>query len=237
MGIVRIPLSSRKHPGLFAIIDEEDYPLVAGKSWHPQSCRHTTYARRNIYLGGGRNAKFRVERLHRVILGVPDGVLVDHINGDGLDNRRCNLRVATKAQNNQNRHHQPISSTGYIGVCSSEKEWGARISSGGKQCSLGTYTDIEVAARVYDKAARSLYGPDARVNFPGESDITNADEWRVFSRGDRISTCKLSEQDVIEIRRRYAAGGCSLRALAQEYGVGETTVASLTSGRSWRHLL
>lgn len=85
---IRFPLVGRHGHGLFALIDEDDYLLVAGRSWAVGD---------NGYVVTGKSV-----RLHRLLLRPTDELVCDHINGDKLDNRRANLRVVTQAQNMQN---------------------------------------------------------------------------------------------------------------------------------------
>jgi hypothetical protein len=109
----------------------------------------------------------RMEFLHRVIMAPPEGMLVDHINHDILDNRRCNLRVTTNAGNTINRR-APLGVCGYRGVthARSEGQFVAQISVGNRLRYLGQFSTKEDAARAYDAAAREFYGALARLNFP-----------------------------------------------------------------------
>ena len=108
--------------------------------------------------------------MHRVITGYP---LVDHINGDGLDNRRANLRAATATQNNQNRRPS-LSRSGFKGVTKSSKSngWYARIRVNGKLIHLGCYPDPTSAARAYDAAALEHFGEFAWPNFRNEEVVS-----------------------------------------------------------------
>src|SRR5438132_1563788 len=92
----QIPLSN----GQFATVDDEDYDLVARFSWTVSIRRHTSYA--TAYGGGGRKAAVRIY-LHRLIMAPPFGIEVDHINHDGLDCRRSNLRLCSRSQNFMNK--------------------------------------------------------------------------------------------------------------------------------------
>jgi AP2 domain/HNH endonuclease len=93
---------------------------------------------------------------------------VDHINGNGLDNRRTNLRPATSAENARNRRSQRGSSSPYKGVSwiRSRRNWRANLRVGDRLIHLGSYTDPADAARAYDAAALKYFGEFARLNFP-----------------------------------------------------------------------
>jgi len=155
-----IPLTK----GFVALVDDEDYDRVmAAGSWRTLSGRcGLMYARRHVRVDGRRVVD---EVLHRFLTGWP---LVDHINGDGLDNRRANLRPATTSQNLANRRIQCNNRSGFKGVGwhTSTGKWRSRIVVDGKRFNLGAFTTPEAAALAYDAAARELHGEFACVNFP-----------------------------------------------------------------------
>jgi HNH endonuclease/AP2 domain len=104
---------------------------------------------------------------HRLIMGAPDNLEVDHINGNGLDCRKQNLRLATHQQNTWNRHGPNKNNTHqYMGVSRYRKGWQAQIQRSGKRYTSPTYATEEEAARAYDVAARTLFGEFAYQNFP-----------------------------------------------------------------------
>jgi flagellar basal body rod protein FlgC len=105
--------------------------------------------------------------MHRLIMNTPDGMDTDHINSNGLDNRRQNLRICTHAENLANRKKQISNTSGYKGVSwdKSCKKWAANISICGKYKKLGRFTDLVEAARAYDAAAKEVYGEFAKPNF------------------------------------------------------------------------
>jgi len=160
---VKIALHSRKHPNLHTRVDEEDAELVSRYRWYVGDRSWTKYVYCSI---GGRTVY-----LHRLITGAPKGAYVDHINHDGLDNRRTNLRICSNRQNMRNRSGVPKSSTtGYIGVHQTRNGmFRARIlDNHGKFLSLGVYATVEEAAKVRDKAAIVFYQEFACLNFPEE---------------------------------------------------------------------
>jgi hypothetical protein len=107
--------------------------------------------------------------MHRCIIKVPPGMVIDHINHNGLDNRKANLRIATHAQNSRNTKKQrPKTASQYKGVPwnSTLKKWRAQITLNGKRISLGCFEDEIQAAKAYDNAARKYHGAFAALNFP-----------------------------------------------------------------------
>jgi len=113
-----------------------------------------------------------IETLHRVIMGLPkgDGLQVDHINGDPLDNRRSNLRIATHLQNHQNMKKYghgrfQIGRSRFKGVNWEPKGWKASITSKGQLINLGHFKTEEEAARAYDEAAIKYFGEFGKLNF------------------------------------------------------------------------
>ena len=106
--------------------------------------------------------------MHRRILNAQTGQEVDHANHNGLDNCRENIRLCTKNQNqwNQNKHQRRTSSR-FKGVSwkGRNKKWCAQVQFNGKNIHLGLFTDDESAARVYDEAAKRLFGEFAKLNF------------------------------------------------------------------------
>lgn len=136
-------------------MDEADWPLVAPFLWHAARRRRTVYASTNS----------GALRMHRLLLGSDGG---DHVNRNGLDNRRSNLRACTASQNNFNHGLRSDNTSGFKGVTRVEERlpWRAQIQEHGRHHDLGNYATAEEAARVYDAAAIRLHGAFARLNFP-----------------------------------------------------------------------
>jgi hypothetical protein len=106
--------------------------------------------------------------MHRVLLAAPKGLVVDHWNGDTLDNRRANLRLCTQRENTLNR--QSASLSGYRGVRqASGGRWQAIITEAGRTAHLGMFDSPIEAALVYDRRCRELHGAFALTNFPADS--------------------------------------------------------------------
>lgn len=157
MKYVEVPVSG----GYVAIVDAVDADLVLAHKWNALSTKGKLYAQRSVRRDDG---EWATEKLHSYITGY---ALTDHRNGDGLDNRRENLRRATQQQNMCNRIATPGKS-GFKGVTWNKRDenWKAQIGSRGKHYHLGYYLIAEEAAMAYDEAARRLHGEFATLNFP-----------------------------------------------------------------------
>jgi hypothetical protein len=160
---IELSKTGKKHAGKYlAIIDSVDAEL-AELNWSVRIAPNTHYATRFIYKDGTYK---RTELLHREVLSrkLERDLLptedVDHIDGDGLNNRRNNLRVATSAQNGRNRGAQRNNTSGYKGVGwdKSRQKWTAQIKVNGKQKHLGRFDTPEAAHKAYCEAADRLHG-------------------------------------------------------------------------------
>jgi len=153
----KIPLTQ----GKFAIVDDEDYEWLSQWKWayHPTG---TGYAIRFIQVAG----KQKGVLMHRMILDVPHDMETDHINHNGLDNRRTNLRICSHAENMANKRKYKNNTSGYIGVYWDKErgQWRAQIQ--GHGIHLGRFNDVKEAARAYDRAASELHGEFALLNLP-----------------------------------------------------------------------
>ena len=149
-----IPLTQ----GKVAIVDAEDYEWLSKNKWHAANTGGKFYACRSI--------KQRTISMHRVIMGEPKGMVVDHIDGNSLNNRRCNLRSCTTAQNICNQRPKGGTSK-YKGVCFQKREnkWKAKIRFNGKGIHIGNFDEEIDAAKAYDKKANELFGEFAYLNF------------------------------------------------------------------------
>ena len=149
--------------GKVALVDDADYEWLSSWKWCANRSHRGWYATRDCYDG----PHTRV-RMHRVIMDAQPGEQVDHINGNGLDNRRENLRICSHSENQHNAAKRRGCSSRYKGIYwhKGHGKWVARVWLTGSQHSLGLFTDEVEAARVYDDAAREKFGEFARLNFP-----------------------------------------------------------------------
>lgn len=144
--------------GKVAVVDAADAPLVSRYSWYALHVEGLWYAQAKIE--GGRRVL-----MHRMILGL-DGPMTDHRDGDGLNNRRSNLRPCTRSQNMANKKKHRNSTNPYKGIDKYGHKWRARIRVNTQRLSLGIFLSAEDAARAYDDAARLHFGEFALTNFP-----------------------------------------------------------------------
>jgi hypothetical protein len=148
-----------------SLVDTDDADRVAEYKWHPQrTAEGRLYAKANAKprVNGTQTTLF----LHRFILGFPDGE-VDHINGDGLDNRKANLRVASRAQNAANRPAQRGRRLKGVYPNRSGTRWRAQAKVNYRAHYLGTFDTEEEAALAYDEFAAETWGEFAHLNNGG----------------------------------------------------------------------
>lgn len=154
--------------GYVATIDAADVSLVEGFNWcamcayRADGSLRTVYARR---ITSRRDGPRRKITLHRQIMDPPDHMQIDHIDGDGLNNRRDNMRIATNQQNSCNQRKHCNNTSGFKGVhwriCTNK--WQARIKIDGKRKHLGLFDCIHEAAAAYAAASEKLHGEFGRL--------------------------------------------------------------------------
>lgn len=151
--------------GKLAIIDTADRGLVEGRSWYSTKKKQCWYAKSDLGPVDGERVR---DTLHRVIMGVTDRrVQVDHINRNGLDNRRSNMRLCSNAENSRNQR-RPSNTSGFKGVSWNKlmNKWRAQIRVDYHTTCIGHFASKEDAARAYDQYAMTLFGEFAVLNFP-----------------------------------------------------------------------
>lgn len=153
--IVKLPL---QHPDMFAIVDLSDLELVSKFNWHASKRKHTIYVVTTLTTDGKQKHRY----LHHVLTGTNGEV--DHQDGDGLNNRRLNLRPCSNhGQNNANMRPKGR----YKGIEKRSKGyWCAKTKANGKTVRIGRFTTQEDAARAYDAFMVGRFGDFARLNFP-----------------------------------------------------------------------
>jgi hypothetical protein len=140
---------------LVALVDDEDYAAASEVKWRPlKTAAGHTYAYTGKIL------------LHRLVTKAPKGLIVDHIDGDGLNNQKSNLRLCTHSQNKAwgTAKSRPNNTSGYRGVLYHGKKWSARIRVNYTRHVLGSFDTKEAAALAYNEAALKHFGPYARLN-------------------------------------------------------------------------
>ncbi|WP_292223854.1 HNH endonuclease [Brevundimonas sp.] len=157
-----IPLTK----GYEVVVDAADYGCLATYRWQAKVVRRTPASKPHICAvrstgGGGRK---RMIYMHREIIGAKAGEIVDHINRNPLDNRRVNLRIATRSGNAVNREY--VNPTGFRGVHPVKRRFRASLSVDGFVHRTAIYDTPEDAAREYDRLAMAHHGAFAVVNFP-----------------------------------------------------------------------
>ena len=159
------------------LIDKEDKKSISEYKWFLFKDKH-----RNFYVRGYKTGVTKPKRIfmHRLILNVKNGEFTDHINHDGLDNRKVNIRKCTSLQNQMNRRGNPNRLSKFKGVTKmpdryKNKPWLAQIRCRGKNYNLGMYATQEKAAVVYNKKASELFGEYAFLNVInfGTSQVTD----------------------------------------------------------------
>jgi len=156
----RIPLNH----GKFAVIDSEDWFRVSGYNWRCRLDGNTYYAYTFCRINGRQKRIF----MHRLILNAPNHKLVDHIDGNGLNNRKTNLRLCNYTQNAWNRRPAAGGHSKYKGVTwnNNSKKWYVRICKDYKSIYLGCFDNEIEAALAYDRKAEELFCEFAYLNFP-----------------------------------------------------------------------
>jgi len=182
-------IESKKYGNHTVLIDEEDWDKVKNRTWrlyYDTRIDRVTSVRTNVIREPRerRNPKFtsrrgwekagfkeRQVKIHNLILEHDpreSKLVADHINGNVLDNRKCNLRVCTRAENNRNVKKRKNNTSGYVGVTKEGRKWLASVRHNYKTYRLGRFEDKVEAARARDLKAIELHREFASLNFPRE---------------------------------------------------------------------
>ena len=178
--------------GTVVLLSEQDFAMFKKYTWHIERARHTCYLRTRI----GR----RWPRFHQLILRRGPGKVIDHIDGNGLNNARSNLRVCSRAQNQQGAARARKWSE-YVGVSfhKARNKWTASIQFRGKKHYLGVYDSQRAAALAYDVKADQLYGRYAKKNFKNFVVKDLAKKW-ILSKRNRMFSALVIKRSNNEYR-------------------------------------
>jgi hypothetical protein len=238
----QVPVSE----GCVATVDDEDYERVIQHKWRVQRVGRNAYAYTSI---SGKQVL-----MHRLIVNAEKGTMIDHADGNGLNNQKSNLRPCTYAQNFANaRPKQTKNKTSeykgiwFIQTVPCRRCWRAAITAEGKRLNIGTFmTEVE-AARAYDAAAKALHGEFARLNFPEpkqdaghvptDPPSTSIHERRpagkclkVFDAGQTVAPRAADGGGVDAGGPRGTADGCAIDSMVESRNM-EGMADDLTSGQ------
>ena len=185
----KLIIESKTHGTKEVLLDESDYEFVTNVPWS-WYIRRYKYKDKEKWYGEAKLTESQALKykelfpdryitpsgalmMHQFIMNSPKGMHIDHINHDGLDNRRENIRICTPSENAQNKRKRVDSISGYKGVYQYaekyklKKRFRAHVQpKGQKRICLGHYLTAEEAAKAYDKKAKELFGDYAELNFP-----------------------------------------------------------------------
>lgn len=154
--------------GYFAQVDDEDFEALNKFEWRLSNPNRSMYAVRDDYskIKRGGNGKTKIVLMHREIMGDIGGQIIDHIDGNGLNCQKSNLRIANRSQNGANRKSSKSSTSKYLGVslCKDSRKWRAQITYNKKTISLGRFIMEIDAAKKYNEAAIMYHGEFANIN-------------------------------------------------------------------------
>lgn len=213
-----IPLTK----GKVAIVDDADYEWLSRWKWcYIRTSEGCEYVMRKIR----RDGRQMTILMHRLIVNPQPGYEVDHIDHNGLNNTRGNLRQCTHQENMRNKRRRADASAPYKGVWYQKRGggWGANITIDGKRTHLGTYETVEKAALAYDEAARLHFGEFAKLNFPDRNETPFSDRnARVAIKRARVGGERQQTEENRHIRKemhRRLLAGESPHVIAQSLGI------------------
>lgn len=161
--MAKIKLRGKSANGAVMLVDKDDLYILSFYKWNICKKKFANYA--TAYIPGSGHVGKRIYA-HRLIMGAIKGQHIDHINGDGLDNRKKNLRISTNQQNHFNIHKKKRSSSRYKGVTweKRRKVWVSQICIGGKHIYIGSFRLEKDAAVAYNEMAKKLFGDFVSIN-------------------------------------------------------------------------
>lgn len=206
--------------GYEIIVDDEDFEAMSRHRWYAHNCgskgrnKGKRPARRTS-VKEGRKVRFLVHHLVRA----EDGLVVDHINGDPWDNRRCNLRICTHAENLRNtRKRKTTDGNPYKGAYRIGRRWRCTITYDGKLFMVGWFDTAEAAAMAYDAAALALHGEFARLNFPDIGTKPRHPSRPMNARRERLDV--MCREAIARIK-----DGETATSIAKDFGLSVTTIS------------
>jgi hypothetical protein len=162
MNGVKLPMEITISKKFISLIDDEDAPKIRGFGLHVNSKGY-------VEIRWQEDGSLKSMLLHRLVFGECSGKMIDHINGNPLDNRKQNLRAVTRAENQQNSKLYKSNTTGRKGVIwhVAARKYNARIQVNGKRINLGYFDTAEEASTAYESASKKYHGQYARTNHFG----------------------------------------------------------------------
>lgn len=141
-----------------ALVDDDDYDYLVQYKWRRVKQKTCFYVSASVKIDG----KFKTLIMHRLVMNAPKGTMIDHIDCNGLNNQKTNLRFASYVQNGMNR--RPNKNRKYKGVTIQGERFCASITYNKQRIALGTFNNIDDAAQAYNEAAIKYHGSFARLN-------------------------------------------------------------------------
>lgn len=221
-----LDVSTKTHPAAFAMVSDEDFDRVSKWKW-------SAFKGRNVFYAARRSAG-KMIRLHQEIMGDVGGKDIDHVDGNGLNNTRENLRACTHQENMWNVRKRRPGDSRYKGVSWSKPSlaWVTYIRVDGKRRNLGYFDSEEAAAMAYNVAAKEVQGAYCVLNEVCVSAEEMQRARRPVRRGALINSAKLTEESVLAIR---AAKGLQ-REVAAQFGVSQKLISNIKRGVAWKHV-
>jgi len=155
-----IPLYGRNGIGKFTQVDDEDYDYLIQWRWF---CIYQEKSS-NYYIVRNPTKDLKLTKMHTIIMGKKEGLVIDHIDGDSLNNQKSNLRHCTHIENGQNKRNKSNSLSKYKGVGKQRNRYSARIQKDKTPIYIGTFNTEEEAAIAYNEKAKELFGEFAQLN-------------------------------------------------------------------------